>query len=96
MATWPALGELKQVLDVTSTDWDTTLERVLASAIREVKATVGEWDDDVDSPTDSLAAAALRMAELMAMRPDSAADTVNDPTYARHVAGSRRRFGIST
>lgn len=96
MASWPALAELKQVLDVTSTDWDTTLTRVLVSAIKQVKADVGEWDDDVDSPTESHAAAALRMAELMAMRPDAAADTVNDPTYARHLSGKRRRFGIST
>ena len=93
---WPALAELKQVLDVTSTDWDTTLTRVLASAIDKVKADVGEWDSDVDSPTPRLEQAALRMAELMALRPDAAADSINDPTYDRLLSGKRRRFGIST
>lgn len=96
MADWPALAELKQVLDVTSDDWDTTLTRVLASAISKVKSDVGEWNDDVDSPTNRLAQAALRMGELLALRPDAAVDTINDPTYARLLSGNRRRFGIST
>lgn len=95
MATWPALDELKQVLDVESTAWDTTLTRVLAAAINKVKADVGSWDDDVDEPTDSLAQAALRMAELMAQRPEAAGETVNDPTYQRLLSGKRRVFGVA-
>ncbi len=95
MATWPDADELKQVLDVTSTDFDTTLNRVLASAITKVKSDVGSWDDDVDEPDSNLAQAALRMAELMALRPDAAADTEKDPTYHRLLFGHRRRFGIS-
>ena len=95
MAAWPALAELKQVLDVDSTDWDTTLTRVLASAINKVKSDVGEWDDDVDEPTDALSQAALRMAELMAQRPEAAAETVNDITYRRLLSGKRRKFGVA-
>lgn len=94
MADWPDAAELKQVLDVTSDDWDTTLDRVLASAITRVKGDVGDWDDDVDAPDENLAGAALRMAELLALRPEAAADSVKDPTYDRLLAGHRRVFGV--
>jgi hypothetical protein len=95
MADWPGLAELKQVENVESDDFDTTLERALASAIRKVKGDVGLWDDDVDEPDDSLAQAALRMAELIADRPTATAENAQDPTYQRLLSGHRRRFGIS-
>jgi hypothetical protein len=103
MATWPDTAELAQVLNVDNvSDWQTTLDRVLAAAIRKVKSDVGLWDDNVDEPDDSLAQAALRMAELMATRPDaavgrfvSAPATTSDPTYLRLLSGHRRRFGIA-
>jgi len=94
MADWPEPQELKQVLDVTSDDWDQTLDRVMASAIRKVKADVGDWDEAIDEPDESLAAAALRMAELLALRPEAAADSIKDPTYARLLVGHRRVFGV--
>jgi hypothetical protein len=94
MADWPALAELKQVLDVESTDWDATLTRVLASAIRKVKSDVGSWDDDVDEPDENLAQAALRMAELMSQRPESQASWSLDPAYHHLLFGHRRVFGV--
>ena len=101
MAAWPELDELKQVLDVTSTDWDgdydgTRLTRLLSSAIEKVKADVGDWDEYVDVPDDNLAQAALRMAELLALKPElSAAVGAKDPTYHRLVFGHRRTFGVA-
>jgi hypothetical protein len=103
---WPALDELKQVLDVTSDDWDgegpsgdeedtTRLSRLLAAAIERVKTDVGNWDEDEDEPTERLSQAALRMAELLALRPETAASAINDPTYYRLLKGYRRVFGIS-
>jgi hypothetical protein len=95
MADWPGPDELKRVLDVTSEDWDETLDRVLSSAIERVKHDVGEWDDDTDEPDDNLAQAALRMAELLALRPEAAAQARTDPTYARLLKGHRRRFSVA-
>jgi hypothetical protein len=103
MAAWPELDELKQVLDVESSDWDgddytlepTRLTRLLAAAIEKVKLDVGAWDEYVDEPTDNLAQAALRMAELLALRPESATEAAKDPTYHRLIFGHRRTFGFS-
>ena len=101
MAAWPELDELKQVLDVTSTDWDgdydgTRLTRLQAAAIAKVKLDVGDWDEEVDVPTDNLAQAALRMAELIALKPELAAQVgADDPTYLRLIYGHRRSFGFS-
>jgi|SRR3990172_8957165 len=101
MLDWPQLDELKQVLDVESTDWDgdvdgpTRLTRLLAAAIAKVKADVGAWDEYSDSPDESLSQAALRMAELMALRPEAAVGVVADPTYQRLLFGHRRTFGIA-
>lgn len=92
---WPDLAELKRVLDVTSDDWDDTLERNLAAAIDDVKLAVGDWDDGSDAPDEKLAAAALRRAELLSLRPDAADATRQDPTYVRCLYGRRRRFGIA-
>ncbi len=95
MAEWPDAEELKQVLDVKSEDWDETLDRVLAAAIRRVQMDVGDWDEYTDEPDDSLAQAALRMAELMALRPESAVGAINDPTYNRLLKGHRKAFGFA-
>lgn len=101
---WPQLDELKQVLDVESDDWDgaandyggeTRLSRLLAAAIEKVKKDVGAWDEYVDVPDDNLSQAALRMAELLALRPGAAVDTIDDPSYRRLLFGHRRRFGIA-
>lgn len=101
MVDWPALDELKQVLDVTSSDWDgdaddTRLTRLLEAAIAQVKEDVGLWDDDVDMPTARQSQAALRMAELTALRPEASAIVgEDDPTYRRLMKGSHRVFGIA-
>ena len=97
MADWPDPAELARVLNVEGSnadDWNVTLDRVMASAIRKVKSDVGSWDEDVDQPDDNLAGAALRMAELLALRPEAAADSIKDPTYARLMSGHRRVFGV--
>lgn len=96
MAQWPAVSELKQVLDITSDDWDDTLSPLLAAAINKVKKDVGNWNDVTDSPDDSLNRAALRMAELMALKPEVAtAVRVRDMAYQAYLFGHRRSFGIS-
>lgn len=94
---WPTIEELRRVLDVdpNSHAWDDTLERVRLSAIQQVKNDVGEWDDLLDTPSCKLAQAALRMAELISLRPESAAVAGQDPTYRRLLSGHIRRFAIS-
>ena len=96
MADWPEATELKQVLDVTSEDWDDTIDRVLAAAIQKVKNDVGHWDEYEDEPDDMLAQAALRMGELMGTRPTvDAGELAKDPTYRTLLTGHRRVFGIA-
>ena len=107
MSDWPLLDELKQVLDVDpeTTAWDgdydeTRLTRLLAAAIDYVKQDIGDWDDTYDFPTDRQSQAALRMAELMALKPEVAAAVtkgavVGDPVYAALMTGEHRRFGFS-
>ena len=98
MADWPDLDELKLVLDVESanTDHDETLQRNLDSAISKVKLDVGTWVEADDEPDDALAAAALRMAELLSLRPGAQPDSHDmDPTYQRNIYGHRRAFGIA-
>lgn len=96
MADWPEASELAQVLDLENEDdWETTLEGNLQSAIDRVKADVGGWDDR-QVPTDRQARAALRMAELMSVRPTADPDELGkDPTYLAHLKGSRRVFGFA-
>ncbi len=95
---WPTLDELKQVLDVTSEYWDgdldgTRLTAVLESAIEHVKRETG-FTDYEDFPSVGQSRAALRMAELMALRPESAAEANKDPVYRMHLYGEHKRFGI--
>lgn len=107
MADWPALAELKQVLDVTNDDWDgasggeanTRLTALLAAAIDHVKedvaGSVDAFDEDPGEPTTKQARAALRMAELMALKPELVAGLERDPTYDRLIRGGRRAFGVA-
>lgn len=106
MASWPAVEELRRVLNVRDEDvanddaLATILSRSLAAAITRVKRDVGTWDDDIDEPNDNLSQAALRMAELINERPDAAPGTRawralgSDPTYQTLLIGERRSFGI--
>jgi hypothetical protein len=96
VADWPEVEELAQVLNVDNVeDWTDTLERVLASAIDRVKLEVGNWDEYEDEPDEALAQAALRMAELLALRPGAAAGAASDPTFRRLIYGHRRTFGVA-
>jgi len=109
MIDWPQLDELKQVLDVESDDWDgsedsgdgpTRLTSLLAAAIAKVKQDVGNWDEYEDEPDVSLQRAALRLAELMALKPEVLAAVtrgaiVGDPAYQSFLYGKRRVFGIA-
>ena len=111
MAVWPELDELKQVLDITEDHWDgddeygdhTRLTRLLEAAIARVKQDVGVWDEDEDEPTPRLAQAALRMAELMALKPMDATGLdrgtafriSQDPTYRALLMGHRKKFGVA-
>lgn len=94
-AAWPTVTELAQVLNVENvTDWQDTLDRVMATAINNVKSTVG-FDDPNDLPTEGMAQAALRRAELLAERAGvPVGNSRNDTTYLRALTGQRRRFGI--
>jgi hypothetical protein len=100
MAEWPELDELKQVLDITSEEWDgddddTRVTRLLASAIAQTKMDIGNWDED-DDPTDAQAQGALRLAELLAQRPGIPVTSLTqDATYKACLKGSRRSFGVA-
>lgn len=94
MADWPELAELKQKLDITSTDWDDHLDRLLAAAIEQVQHDVGE---DVDEPTESLSHAALVLAVSIGStegEPDVTA-AARLPKYQRLLKGHRVRFGVA-
>jgi len=94
-AAWPTVTELAQVLNVDNvTDWQTTLDRVLAAAIRKVKQDRRLWVEGVDAPDENLAQAALRMAELISERPEAAVGRVTDPAYRALISGHRKAFGI--
>ena len=112
MAAWPEIDELKQLLDVPAdnVDWDGTASgthftRLLSAAIdrtkREIAGTEVAYDDLYEEPTDTHAQIALRMAELLATRPDSSAsarlDPIlrGDPTLRRLMLGQRRVFGVA-
>lgn len=107
---WPDLDEVKQVLDVTSEDWDgddddTRLTRLLAAAIDHTKemigGTVDGYDALYDAPTAKHAQACLRVCELLATRPTEASSAFvnsrpsSDPTLRRLLFGQRHRFGVA-
>lgn len=95
MADWPEAEELKRVLDITSDDWEDTVDRVLTSAIARVKFDVGNWVEGTDQPDENLAQAALRMGELISTRPSAPVSSLAaDPAYRTLLAGHRRAWGI--
>jgi hypothetical protein len=91
-ATWPTLDDLRVIANVPEgNDHDAMLASFLTAAIAETKATVGEWDELVDVPNDSLAASALMRAF----------ELVSDVYVERGqrkstdlLTGQRRRFSI--
>ena len=56
---------------------------------------MGAWDEYEDEPDEMLSQAALRMAELMALKPEIASGLASDPTYQRLLTGHRQTFGVS-
>ena len=97
MADWPELEEIAQVLDIGDPDnWTVTLTRIRLAAIDRVKKDVGGWvDSPEEDPDDNMAQAALRMAELIASRPDTPPESIRDATYYRLLFGRRRYWGIA-
>lgn len=97
---WPTVSELKTVLDVDSTDFDTQFTRWLAAAIHQVKLDVGDWDDSTDQPDESLESAALLLAVRVAKAPAESSEAIRwaaaraDTQYERLMKGHRRRFAI--
>ena len=89
---WPEVTDLKRRLDVNDTSvHDTEMAVILAAAIEQTKAEVGEWDAS-DEANDALAEAALdRAVEL--------AGDVLPPRAERKsealMYGQRRRFHIA-
>ena len=93
---WPAVGELKQLLDITGDDWDDELGRQVEAAIVQVKLDVGDWDELTDLPDEPLAQAAIRMAVLMRANAEVGTTALAaDPVYRTLLKGHRRRFPFS-
>ena len=90
---WPTTAELKQRLDVTSTDWDDQLDRVLAAAIAMTKGRVGDWVEDFDQPDEAISQSALELAVELAQTGEEAASSARSKSRAL-LFGKRRRFGI--
>lgn len=95
MADWPDVDELKQILDVTSADFDPHLEGLMDAGIARVKRDVGSWDEDADEPDEQLAKAALRAAVLMQVNGADGSEVGADPRYQSLIKGHRREFGIA-
>ena len=97
---WPTTAELKQRLDITSTDWDDQLDRLLAAAIDETKRRVGEWDEGFDDPDEAVSQSALELGVEYAMTSENiqvvrGTDQVVDTSKSKRLLyGHRRRFGI--
>lgn len=97
---WPTTAELKQRLDITSADWDSQLARLLAAAIAQTKARVGEWDEDFDQPDEAVSHSALELAVELAKTSEdvqitnSASEVVDTSKSKKLLYGHRRRFGV--
>lgn len=109
---WPDLEELKLQLGVTSSVKDDLLTRALAASILQVKidcigsAALADGDD-ITTPSDSQAQAALLLAVMTTKAPDApyGVATVFDtgaiarvqqhPNYQRLLVGQRTRFAVA-
>jgi hypothetical protein len=94
MADWPDVDELKQLLDVTSADFDQHLEGLMDAGIARVKSDVGSWDEDED-PDELLAKAAMRAAIVMQVNGGDGTALDTDGRYQSLLKGHRRRFGFA-
>lgn len=93
MANWPTVDELKARLDVTSSDWDDQLARLLVVVVGEIKAKVGAWDESLDLPDETLAQAALERAVEYGLTGEMPA--MGTGKAERLMLGHRRRWGIA-
>ena len=87
-------------VSISMREGPTRLTSLLQTAIAKVKQDVGNWDEYEDEPDVSLQRAALRLAELMALKPEVLAAVtrgaiVGDPAYQSFLYGKRRVFGIA-
>lgn len=104
---WPTLEELKQALDIPAdnTEWDgenydfmgvTRLSRALAAAIAQTKRETGDWNEYEDQPDEALSQAALRLAMLVAQRPEVTPGSLTaDAQFQLLMKGHRKRFAFS-
>lgn len=90
---WPTVDELKARLDITSTDWDDQLARLMQACIDEVKARVGDWDDAVDLPDEAIAQSALELAVERGSSGENAPPVGSRSTPL--LFGHRRRWGTA-
>jgi hypothetical protein len=90
---WPTTAELKQRLDIPSTDWDNQLDRLLAAAIVQTKQRVGDWVEDFDQPNEAISQSALELAVELATTGDEAGSR-QESKSRQLLFGHRRRFGI--
>lgn len=90
---WPTRAELKQRLDITSDDWDSQLDRLLAAAITATKHRMGDWVEPYDRPSEQVSQSALELAVEMAQSGAEAISAVASKSRAL-LYGQRRRFGI--
>lgn len=91
---WPDVDELKQLLDVTSNDFDDHLTSLLESGIDIVQDDCGLGDEG-DPATEGQRQAALRAAVVMRTNgPESESRVHQDGRYQSHLYGTRKRFGF--
>jgi hypothetical protein len=108
MAEWPSLDELKAQLGITQElplAREVILQRALAAAIDQV--ILDTSIEYLDTPTDSVAAAALLLAVRVTKAPDAPFGVaavfdaggiykaVSDPDYRRLLKGHRAAFGVA-
>jgi hypothetical protein len=112
MADWPDLADLKLQLGVTSAVKDDLLTQALAAAVSMVKidclgGRAIEDGEDITTPSDQQAHAALLLAVMTVKAPDApyGVATVFDtgglyvarqhPTYQLLLKGQRTSFGVA-
>jgi hypothetical protein len=90
---WPTAADLKKRLDIPSSDWDGHMERLVEGSVAWVKAQVGDWDEETDTPDAALAQAALERAVELATNGEQEEPRAVSKARAL-LYGHRRRFGI--
>lgn len=93
---WPTVYAVRQLLDVTGDDFEDELTALLAAAIAQVKADVGAWVDDTDTPDEALGQAALRAVVLLRPNSNDGLEALrSDRVYRGLLMGHRRTFGFA-